>query len=228
MLLKFLLSAALLVSLSSGPDGTTNPPCPPDMVGVPGGRSCIDRYEWPNKAGQAPAVGLSGLPEFADVEAGRTMDAESLCASVGKRVCGLTEWNASCRGPERSRYPFGESLPDPRATTADNAPCNYAQTYTKPDEKKVYLRDPAEMTRLDRRDPSGARGCVSASGAEDMMGNVEEWVRCSEKISPSGWCLAGRFWSEPRSCGRVVAHHDPRWHFYETGTRCCKDMMLTE
>jgi len=217
-----LLIRAATMSGSSPAPAHVQAQCPPDMVRVPGRTSCIDRYEWPNRAGERPLLGVSGLPEFADVEAGRTMDAETLCASVGKRVCDLSEWNASCRGPGGSRFPFGETLPDPRQVSPESAMCNYAQPYTRPDEKKVYLRDPAEMSRLDRSDAAGARGCVSASGAEDMMGNAEEWVRCDKRLSPTGWCLAGRFWSEPRSCGRVIGHHDPRWHFYESGFRCCK------
>jgi len=186
--------------------------CPPDMVRIPGSDSCIDQYEWPNLAGELPAIGLSAMP--VGRETGQDID--SLCRSVGKRVCEIGEWVAACRGPHEARYPWGNKLPPPPL-----APCNYSHEHISVDEAKVAARDPVEMARLDHRDASGARGCISASGAEDMMGNVEEWVRCPG-VGRYGWCLAGRYWGEPEPCNRMVTVHAPRWFFYETGGRCCR------
>jgi len=156
------------------------------------------------------------------------MDAESLCASVGKRMCELEEWVPSCRGKGGTDYPFGRKLPK-RRPSAKDAPCNYAQWFREPDEMRVWERDPDEMARLDQSDPAGARGCVSGGGAEDMMGNAEEWIRCPSWMSSncSGgacYCLAGRYWSDAVPCQKMVAGHDPSWHYYETGFRCCSDL----
>lgn len=202
------------------------------MVEVPGSDSCIDRYEWPNKAGKKPAVGITATRSPWDKKAGITMDAESLCASVGKRMCRLDEWATACRGKGGTDYPFGRKLPK-RKPRPDDAPCNYAQWFKKPDYGKVFTRDPDEMARLDQSDRSGVRGCVSGSGAEDMMGNVEEWIRCPGWYSPncsgSGkdkvcYCLAGRYWSAPVKCSQVITGHAPTYHDYESGTRCCFDL----
>lgn len=191
--------------------------CPVGMVPVTKTGTCIDKYEWPNHKGELPTIALTGIrSEFEKDNV--VMDAEGLCASVGKRVCEHKEWIAACRGPRGSDYPFGYKLP--KITKQEEAPCNYAKSYTEPDGMKVFLRDPKELARLDKRDPSGARGCVSASGAEDMMGNVEEWIRCPG-ISRHKWCLAGRYWSEPLPCYRILTGHTPNWHWYDTGTRCC-------
>jgi sulfatase modifying factor 1 len=192
--------------------------CPSGMVPVAKTGTCIDKYEWPNKKGKLPTIALSGIQSEFDKRDGIVMDAESMCASVGKRVCEHEEWIAACRGPRGSDYPFGYKLP--KITKQEEAPCNYAKPYTEPDGMKVFLRDPKELARLDKRDPSGSRGCVSASGAEDMMGNVEEWIRCPG-ISRHKWCLAGRYWSEPLPCYRILTGHTPNWHWYTTGTRCC-------
>ena len=196
--------------------------CPSGMVPSGMGRSCIDRYEWPNRRGVKPLVGVSGVPEQEDLAAGRVMDAQRLCASVGKRVCLRDEWIAACRGEAYSKYPFGNEVP--RYNPEDqNGLCNYDKWYRSPDEYKVATRDPHEMRRLDQSDPAGKREtCRSASGAYDMMGNAEEWVRCPG-LGEQGWCLMGRYWSSPQACGYTITKHSPKWHYYESGFRCCKD-----
>lgn len=204
--------------------------CPSGMVKVPTRNVCIDKYEWPNKKGAKPIVGMSGLPIWRD-EASAQFHAKYLCESVGKRMCSVNDWIKACEGPGESKYPFGDELPDPRYTTPENAPCNYAQWYRGRNERKIASRDPREFARLWQGDRSGARGCVSASGAEDMMGNVEEWVTCWKRdargrMTKRSMCLMGRFWSEPYRCDQVIKGHDPKYFDYETGTRCCKEPML--
>lgn len=216
--------------------GAKDPPeCPKDMVLVSRTQTCIDRYEWPNKAGARPQVGFTAIPSIFDKKAGRVMDTRALCKSVGKRMCRLEEWTAGCRGPKGSDYPFGSKLPRKKPKPED-AECNYAQHFKEPDEAKVFKRDPAEMERLYQADRSGIRKtCVSASGAADMMGNVEEWVECPTWTSKSGtscvgkddekrcYCLMGRYWSSPEPCYKIIAGHAPTYHDYETGFRCCLD-----
>lgn len=197
-------------------------PCPPGMVPT-GTSACIDEFEWPNERGVHPMVGLSGVAEEADLAEGAVMDLERLCAGAGKRVCTIEEWTAACRGPGASRFPFGDRLPR-FSPDEGGGLCNYDRWFRTPDEYKVMSRDQEEMGRLDQTEPSGAREtCRSASGAHDMMGSVEEWVRCPG-IGAYGWCLMGRYWAEPATCSFAVARHSPKWHYYETGGRCCSEM----
>jgi len=208
-----------LFSLGPWPVAQT-PTCPEDMVDT-GVGSCIDRYEWPNKKGVKPLLGVSGVAEKHDLKKGRVLDAERLCASVGKRVCELHEWRSACRGPGGSKYPFGDSIP--KIKKRGEGPCNFSQVYRPVDGMKVYKRDERHMTWLDQSDPSGSREeCRSASGAYDTVGNGEEWVRCPK--GNRGWCLVGRFWSEAATCDRVVVGHAPNWHWITTTARCCKDL----
>lgn len=227
-----ILVLTLLPSVLGGSQPATATLCPADMVLVRATKTCMDRFEWPNRAGERPLLGVTAVRSSEDQRRGVTMDAESLCASVGKRMCRLEEWVPACRGRGGTDYPFGRKLPK-KKPPADEAPCNYAQQFLKPDERKVWGRDPGEMARLDQSDPSGARGCVSGSGAEDMMGNAEEWIRCpawmsSQCVKEAGkktcYCLAGRYWSDPAPCTKVIAGHAPDWHYYESGTRCCSDL----
>lgn len=182
--------------------------CPDEMVRVPGSRSCIDRFEFPNSRGELPYVGISGLPDAPKRDLPTPMDAVTLCSDTNsKRLCTRNEWVAAC-------------MMDDGWKRGD---CNDSKRWRTPNEAKVARRDPKEMARLNQSEPSGAREkCVGKTGAHDMRGNVEEWVRCPGV--GTGWCLMGRYWAEPVSCRYTVSHHRPRWHYYETGTRCCQDL----
>lgn len=192
--------------------------CPSDMVLAADG-VCIDRYEWPNIAGQKPLLAASATPEREDLAAGIVMDAERLCQGVGKRLCSEHEWVSACLGPGGSRYPFGSRVP--RFIPGRGAGlCNYDKLYREVDEYKIMVRDPVELQRLDQSEPAGSRDtCISASGAMDMMGSAEEWVRAQD-----GYALAGRFWAEPWSCYSMARGHAPNWHYYQSGFRCCLDL----
>lgn len=214
--------------------------CPSDMVLVE--VTCVDRYEWPNKKGARPAVAMSAVPSIFDKDK-TSHNAEALCKSVGKRMCEMGEWVSACRGKKKADYPFGRKLPDRARTKAKDTPCNYARWYRKPDPDKVFRRDKKELERLNQSDRSGDRAkCTSASGAQDMMGNVEEWIHCPRWMSKSGancvgskkdgdqvcYCLAGRYWSAPVKCGEMIAGHAAAYHDYETGFRCCADPTYVE
>lgn len=214
-----LLVAMLGLGALAWSPGSKTPECPSDMVPT-GLGSCIDRFEWPNQKGVKPLIGVSGIAERVDLEAGRVMDAERLCASVGKRVCRRYEWVTACQGPNRTKYPFGSKIPK-YSPDEQNGLCNYDKWFRRVDEYKVSIRDPGEMKRLDQSEPSGSREtCQSASGAYDMMGNAEEWVKCPD-LGVDDWCLMGRYWSSPQPCQFTITKHSPRWHYYESGFRCC-------
>lgn len=207
--------------------------CPSDMVLIEKTQTCMDRYEWPNKPGVKPLVGASAVASVYDEERGVIMNAWDLCRSVGKRMCSMEEWIPACQGPRGSDYPWGSRMPDRLRTPASKTPCNYAQWFRKPNEHKIFTRDPAEFERLDQSEPAGERGCVSASGAEDMVGNVEEWITCPDWMSYRQsnceeidgeevcFCLAGRYWSEAVMCHKLSSGHRAGWWYYETGFRCC-------
>jgi formylglycine-generating enzyme required for sulfatase activity len=181
--------------------------CPVDMVET-GVGTCIDQQEWPGQDGR-PLVGASGLPE---IEHEIDLSADTLCRSVGKRVCEREEWMSACsRGV---KFPYGDRY--------EPGLCNDEKHWKEVDEAKVAHRDPKELDRLNGSEPSGSRPeCRSPSGAFDMVGNVEEWVRCRE--GKFGWCLVGGYWASQgaRTCESAILVHAPRWHYYQSGTRCC-------
>lgn len=172
-------------------------------------RYCIDRYEWPNLVGENPRVFVTFY------------EAKSLCATVGKRLCARSEWMLACEGPKRLPYPYGY--------VRQPSPCNIDRS-SVPFDVEAML-DPAtredEITRLWQADPIGAHpACVSAWGAYDMSGNVDEWTDNSldapntKKIST----LNGGYWGPVRdTCRLTTSSHGPKFAFYQVGFRCCAD-----
>lgn len=202
-----ILATCVLVAFFADVAHSQKATCPDDMVVASEG-VCIDRYEWPNRKGVRPLTHASGI---AEPRSPAVLDAEQLCASAHKRVCTKNEWQHACG----AKYPYGDTY-DPTA-------CNTEKRFRKVDEAKVDKYDEVELARLDQSEPAGSyEKCRSPSGAYDMVGNGEEWVKCSE--GTYGWCLMGRHWADNRgSCKFVVTKHSPRWHYYSISVRCCKN-----
>ncbi len=167
---------------------------------------CVDRYEWPNKAGAIPAFMASWR------------EAKVACGAVGKRLCTDSEWTLACEGPKHLPYPYGLK----RSSDA----CNIDKPYGFPDPAKVY--DPktqdAELARLDQREPSGSRAaCTSPYGAHDMAGNVDEWV-VNETGEPFKSGLKGGYWGPVKNrCRPMTIAHEETFRYYQIGFRCCAD-----
>lgn len=170
-------------------------------------RTCMDRFEWPNRQGEAPVVML------------RFTEAEAACEGVGKRLCTEFEWEVACEGPEQRPWPYG---------WARQPACNNDRPYRPISESKIgsssaAVRE-AETRRLWQGDPSGSfPGCESAHGIVDLVGNVEEWVVTSRPEWPYRSGLKGGYWSKPWSgCRGTNESHGPSFRFYEIGFRCCQ------
>jgi len=167
---------------------------------------CIDRYEYPNKAGALPTV------------MNTWRDGKKTCKSLGKRLCTEAEWTLACEGPDRLAFPYG--------FVRDAQACPIDKPSPLVNERRLFSRttQAAELARLDQREASGARpGCVSGYGVHDLTGNVDEWV-----VNPIGRpyrsSLKGGNWGEYRNaCRPVTRGHAENWRFYQTGFRCCRD-----
>jgi sulfatase modifying factor 1 len=173
-------------------------------------RFCIDRYEYPNKAGAHPPVMVSAY------------DAAQLCAEQGKRMCFESEWTAACEGPEKLPFPYG--------LERSKEFCNIDNPWIKPDLEKVHhpkdkIRGP-ELTRLDQSVRSGAKEkCKSGFGVHDLTGNFDEWVRTESIRGRGKWAgLKGGGWGYVRNaCRPITTSHVPQWSYYFIAFRCCKD-----
>lgn len=172
-------------------------------------RYCIDKHEWPNHDGEMPRVYVNWF------------EAKQLCQSVGKRLCRRSEWTLACEGPKRLPYPWG--------FVRQPSPCNVDRASIPADANAIVderTRD-AEIARLWQADPIGSHpACISAFGAYDMSGNVDEWTDNladdPETNQPS--TLNGGYWGPVRNtCRLATKTHGPKFAFYQAGFRCCAD-----
>ena len=172
---------------------------------------CIDRFEYPNRAGEKPAVGMTYL------------EARDTCEIRGKRLCTDQEWTLACEGTQRLPYPHGYQR--------DANACNYDKPYIIPNDNAFASSTArqAEIERLDQREGSGEREqCVSSFGVHDMTGNVDEWVLNTDG-TPGGQPyvsgLKGGYWGPVRNRCRPMTTDHNEWHSgYQIGFRCCSDL----
>jgi hypothetical protein len=170
-------------------------------------RFCIDRHEWPNRPGERPTVFVTWY------EAKRT------CEAVGKRLCARSEWTQACEGPKRAPFPYGwERFP---------SPCNVSRPSLHVSEKA--LTNPstraAMIEKLWQADVIGSHpNCVSAHGAYDMIGNVDEWTDNRAEEGAEVSTLNGGYWGPVRNtCRLTTKTHGPEFQFYQIGFRCCAE-----
>lgn len=173
-------------------------------------RFCIDRYEYPNHAGERPEV------------MNRFHQAEVKCAALGKRLCTESEWTTACEGPKFKPFPYGY--------VRDTNICHGDVMWDSPNMQKVAARDPAELARLWKGVRSGSQPeCVSDYGVYDMPGNADEVV-ASETYSSD---FRGRFdsvhtggpWYKGvrNQCRPKIYTHDEGFYYYFLSFRCCAE-----
>ncbi len=172
-------------------------------------RYCIDKYEWPNRAGERPEV------------MNRFHQAEVKCGAVGKRLCTESEWTMACEGPELKPFPYG--------FVRDTNTCHGDIMWDSPDMIKVARRDPDELARLWKGVRSGSLGCVSDYGVHDTVGNADEVV-ASETYSSD---FRGKFdsvhtggpWYKGvrNQCRPKIYTHDEGFYYYFLSFRCCAE-----
>jgi formylglycine-generating enzyme len=191
---------------------TDKPDCPVPRVPLD---FCIDRYEYPNRLGTKPPVMLNFF------------EASQLCSALHKRLCYEREWVTACEGPGEKPFPYGFSR--------SSQLCNFDNRWVDPHLSQLYSSHPeaqrAELERLDRSLPSGARaGCVSDYGVYDLTGNVDEWTladhdRPGEHARFSA--LKGGAWGHVRNaCRPVTTSHAPEFRYYFIGLRCCSEALV--
>jgi len=175
-------------------------------------RFCVDRYEYPNQAGETPALLISWL------------DARKTCEGLGKRLCTEDEFNFACEGEAMLPFTYG--------FVRDAEKCNIDRPYRKR-TRKLYryekcMKRPAcaaHLAELDQRMPAGAMSaCVSPFGVHDLNGNINEWVELPGKEYPDRSGLKGGWWGPVRGrCRPTVDFHKEEDYGYEEGFRCCAD-----
>lgn len=180
------------------------------------------------------------------------VEAERACTNAGKRLCTVTEWYGACRGAKRTTYPYGDTFERGRCNVGkphlltlhfgDNARAwKYGEHFNSP-----HLNQLSGFL-----EPTGHyAGCASSYGAYDLVGNLHEWVSDSVgaslahklplqdgirrrlRANAGKGVFMGGFFSTTsehgRGCDFVTIAHEPKYHDYSTGFRCCSDPGDTE
>jgi formylglycine-generating enzyme required for sulfatase activity len=175
------------------------------------------------------------------------LEAASACQNASKRLCTLSEWYRACRGEHDTLYPYGAkyirgrcNVGKPHLLSMLHGSDPLAWSY------ETGFNDP----ELDRRpgflaETGVYQGCVTSAGVFDLVGNLHEWVadRVDASIAQKMPLKAGMrarlgqnvgkgvfmggFFSTTNEhgdgCEFVTMAHEPRYHDYSTGFRCCKD-----
>ncbi len=146
---------------------------------------CMDVYEWPNREGALPRAMVNRA------------EAEDSCRSTGKRLCALDEWQAGCRGPEASRYPYGSPYDARYCSTRQAGPARSG-------------RSPA---------------CRSYYGVYDLAGNVWEWTSTPDPDHEDFFLVAGGNWeaAEKATCDLSKYSFYPQNRYPGVGFRCCAE-----
>jgi hypothetical protein len=180
--------------------------------------SCMDVFEYPNKACVRPFV-------YAYAKT-----ASQLCALDGKRLCRQDEWVAACEadpsGGAPRKYSYGDDL--------DLKICDTGKKWPQPGVPACHPDGDVWATCATLSEPAGSfPQCKSRLGVYDMQGNVAEiMTRKQENVTyvqfkGSAFFYDGKMY--PDTC-----RDDPRWHVdpvneswhtnYHLGFRCCHDV----
>lgn len=197
-------------------------------------------YERPNAGATYVAASEAGV--FPQGYVSR-IEASAACVAAGKRLCSRSEWLRACRMAIPASRP-------PRAPTC-NVGKVHLLSYLFADRQGSFRYDehfnapalnktPGFLARTGEHDD-----CQSESGAFDMIGNLHEWVSDTvsatflQRFESEGvhrqWqpgqvgngIFMGGFYSTTGEhgpgCAFTTIAHEPAYHDYSTGFRCCSE-----
>lgn len=203
---------------------------------------CVDRWEahveelLPDGGARAhsPFLVVDGLQVRARTGPGvypqgyiSQVQAAAACQRAGKRLCSAAEFAIACRGASPlDVYPYGGARRVPGA-------CNEGKGSSV---ARFFGSDPSKWTYANFNDPRlnqwdgglAATGayprCVSPYGVYDCVGSLHEWGNDPPDARGRGR-FRGGFYGDAEvngpGCRYVTSAHEPSYHDYSTGFRCC-------
>jgi hypothetical protein len=174
------------------------------------------------------------------------VEAKAACEASEKRLCSRREWMRACKANGSETYPYGARGERGRCNTGKlhllvemfghhpKGGFKYDDHFNSPELNQT----PGFLAR------SGEYpGCVSEREVFDMVGNLHEWVsdmvtsdlldkleaeeveRREQPWTEGNGVFMGGFYSTTSElgpgCYYTTVAHEPRYHDYSTGFRCC-------
>jgi formylglycine-generating enzyme len=176
------------------------------------------------------------------------VEAAAACKNAGKRLCGINEWKLGCMGKRYRTWPYGNqpkqgacNSSKPHLLSKMFGTNGHAWKYDEHFNNPALNQEPGFLAKTGEY-----AQCVNDAGVFDMVGNLHEWVSDSvsaafvEKMSTEDverreqpWrdgngIFMGGFFSTTSEhgpgCKFTTIAHEPTYHDYSTGFRCCKSL----
>ena len=218
-------------------------PCPAEMALV-GDRVCVDRWEasliellpdggerpWSpyhkldGRGARLRAVSRPGVVPQGYISG---IQAAEACQAAAKRLCAADEWEAACRGPELTTYPYGDRRQGGVCNDGGRARHPVAEATQRlglPEDRMWYEgMDQPLINQLEGtlRKTGELKGCTNAFGVFDMVGNLHEWIDDPDGTFRGGFYMDTKINGE--GCDYQTTAHGRDYHDYSTGFRCCLD-----
>jgi formylglycine-generating enzyme len=150
--------------------------------------------------------------------------ASNACLAANKRLCTLAEYMAACSANGSATFPYGEQH-IPGACNEGHA--NPVITVYGNDAtfNLTELNNPILDTLPNTLSPSGFYALCTNNVTQtfDMSGNLDEWV--SDRTSEGHGVFKGGYFVDATingpGCTYMTVAHDPTYHDYSLGFRCC-------
>ena len=200
-------------------------------------------YTPPSDEGWFVAAAEGGVKPQAYID---QLQATKACAHAGKRLCSVVEWYRACTGEAGTTYPYGEHYQAGRCNVGKPHLLSLLHGSNPQGWRYSDFNDPALSAQPGFLALTGEyAGCAGPNGVHDLVGNLHEWVadrvdatlrrklplpaivaRRIGRRAGNGIFMGG-FYStrneHGEGCKFVTAAHEPRYHDYSTGFRCCRE-----
>ncbi len=174
------------------------------------------------------------------------VESKAACAEAGKRLCSKGEWQRACRGKGFATYPYGQRA---KKGACNSGKIHLLSQMFKHPTGGFKYEDHFNSPELNKTAGFLAKAgeydeCGTELGVFDMVGNLHEWVSDNvdedlmqkleeEKVErrKQPWQVGngvfmGGFYSTTSEhgpgCSFITVAHEPSYHDYSTGFRCCK------
>lgn len=207
-------------------------------------------YPWPPNRRPEPSIryvaqSAAGVLPQAYVS---RVEAKAACQNAGKRLCSIAEHQRACMGPSHTRYPYGASFKRNRCNSGKDHLLSLRFGADPKHWKYDDFNDPTLNEEPGFLAKTGAyEGCAGDDGVFDLVGNLHEWVsesvdqdlvdrlaaqaeaeefeRKEQPWKEGNAIFMGGFFSTTDQhgpgCRFTTIAHEPTYHDYSIGFRCC-------
>jgi formylglycine-generating enzyme required for sulfatase activity len=179
------------------------------------------------------------------------IEAALACKNAGKRLCSMREWRRACEGRGGAHWPYGHKAVAGRCN--HDKPHLLSIKFGSDARRWKYemFNDPSLDVEPGFLAKTGEyAGCTTAEDVHDLVGNLHEWVsdmvdadlvakmdaedveRKEQPWKEGNGVFMGGFFSTADQhgpgCTFTTIAHEPRYHDYSIGFRCCAAALLPD